>query len=141
MLTEQMKKFGDAIASGLLQKDAAILAGYKENHAASQASRLMKNPELITYIEEKRQQRKPKIENRGVVVAIENENDDPLNYLKSVWTNEAEDPALRLNAAKAALPYVHGKVAEKGKKETKEDAAKAATKSGKFGTLNNQLPS
>lgn len=44
-------------------------------------------------------------------------------------------------AAQAALPYVHGKVAEKGKKETKEDAAKAATKSGKFGTLNNQLPS
>ena len=139
MLTEQMKKFGDAIASGLLQKDAAILAGYKENHAASQASRLMKNPELITYIEEKRQQRKPKIENRGVVVAIE--NDDPLNYLKSVWTNEAEDPALRLNAAKAALPYVHGKVAEKGKKETKADEAKQATNSGKFATLSAQLKS
>jgi len=55
--------------------------------------------------------------------------------------NKSDDMFLRFNAAKAALPYVHGKVAEKGKKETKEDAAKAASKSGKFGTLNNQLPS
>ena len=66
--------------------------------------------------------------------------DDPLQFLIDVM-NKSDDMFLRFNAAKAALPYVHGKVAEKGKKETKEDAAKAATKSGKFGTLNNQLPS
>lgn len=48
---------------------------------------------------------------------------------------------LRMQAAIAALPYKHGKVAEKGKKQTKEEEAKQATKSSKFGTLNNQLPS
>ena len=68
--------------------------------------------------------------------------DDPLEYLKSVWTDESEDPKLRLDAAKAAMPYIHGKVAEKGKKETKADEAKAAAKGGgKFGTLGSQLRS
>lgn len=68
--------------------------------------------------------------------------DDPLEYLKSVWTDEGEDPKLRLDAAKAAMPYIHGKVAEKGKKETKADEAKAAAKGGgKFGTLGSQLRS
>ncbi|ENZ0641113.1 terminase small subunit, partial [Acinetobacter baumannii] len=38
-------------------------------------------------------------------------------------------------------PYKHGKVAEKGKKETKQDKAKEATKTGKYATLDNQLPS
>ncbi|MDR8306087.1 terminase small subunit, partial [Acinetobacter baumannii] len=48
---------------------------------------------------------------------------------------------LRMQAAIAALPYKHGKVAEKGKKETKQDKAKEATKTGKYATLDNQLPS
>ena len=68
--------------------------------------------------------------------------EDPLEYLKSVWMNENADDKLRLDAAKAGLPYVHGKVAEKGKKETKADEAKAAAKGGgKFGTLGSQLKS
>lgn len=68
--------------------------------------------------------------------------DDPLEYLKSVWTNECEDQELRLAAARAALPYVHGKVADKGKKLTKAEDAKAAAKAGgKFGTLGSQLRS
>lgn len=61
--------------------------------------------------------------------------EDPLEYLKTVWMNEQEDPKLRLDAAKAAMPYIHGKVAEKGKKQTQEEEAHAAAKSGgKFAT-------
>ena len=67
--------------------------------------------------------------------------DDPLEYLKSVWTDESEDPKLRLDAAKAAMPYIHGKVADKGKKETKADEAKKATQQGKFGSLSSHLRS
>lgn len=68
--------------------------------------------------------------------------EDPLEYLKSVWMNEDADDKLRLDAAKAGLPYIHGKVAEKGKKETKADEAKAAARAGgKFGTLGSQLRS
>ena len=69
-------------------------------------------------------------------------HEDPLEYLKSVWMDKRQDEELRVACAKAALPYVHGKVAEKGKKETKADEAKAAAKGGgKFGTLGSQLRS
>ena len=68
--------------------------------------------------------------------------EDPLEYLKSVWMDEGQDEELRVACAKAALPYVHGKVADKGKKQTKAEEAQAAAKGGgKFGTLNSQLPS
>ena len=61
--------------------------------------------------------------------------DDPLEYLKSVWTDECEDQELRLAAARAALPYVHGKVSEKGKKETRADEARnIAQGASKFAT-------
>lgn len=68
--------------------------------------------------------------------------EDPLEYLKSVWMDNGQDEELRVACAKAALPYIHGKVADKGKKETKVDEAKNAAKSGgKFGTLGSQLRS
>ncbi|RSC23544.1 hypothetical protein EGS47_12710 [Acinetobacter sp. FDAARGOS_515] len=67
--------------------------------------------------------------------------EDPLEFLKEVWKNNDLDLDVRLSAARSALPYVHGKVAEKGKKETKADEAKQATNSGKFATLSAQLKS
>lgn len=68
--------------------------------------------------------------------------EDPLEYLKSVWMDKGQDEELRVACAKAALPYVHGKVADKGKKETKtEEARNAAKGGGKFGTLGSQLRS
>ena len=69
-------------------------------------------------------------------------HEDPLEYLKSVWMNEEKDEGLRVACAKAALPYVLGKVADKGKKQTKaEEAQNAAKGGGKFGTLGSQLRS
>ena len=153
-LTEKMKKFARAIVDGATNKEAAISAGYEEKTASQQGSKLKNNSEIIVYIEKLKAEKegrtltpeKPKVKS---VSSGEDDNplsndnyakDDPLQFLIDVMNN-SEDMFLRFNAAKAALPYVHGKVAEKGKKETKEDAAKAATKSGKFGTLNNQLPS
>ena len=65
---------------------------------------------------------------------------DSLSYLQSVYNDRGEEVEVRMNAAKAALPYEHGKVAEKGKKETKADEAKAtASGASKFGTLTNQM--
>ena len=69
-------------------------------------------------------------------------HEDPLEYLKSVWMDKGQDEELRVACAKAALPYVHGKVADKGKKQTKaEEAQNAAKGGGKFGTLGSQLRS
>ncbi|MCB8769520.1 terminase small subunit [Acinetobacter soli] len=153
-LTEKMKKFARAIVDGATNKEAAISAGYAEKTASQQGSKLRNDSEIIVYIEKLKAEKegrsltseklKVKTENSGEYDNPMNDDnyakDDPLQFLIDVM-NKSDDMFLRFNAAKAALPYVHGKVAEKGKKETKEDAAKAATKSGKFGTLNNQLPS
>lgn len=152
-LTEKMKKFARAIVDGATNKEAAISAGYAEKTASQQGSKLKNDSEIIVYIEKLRAEKEgrtltPSKSQVKPESSGEDENpfednyakDDPLQFLIDVM-NKSDDMFLRFNAAKAALPYVHGKVAEKGKKETKEDAAKAATKSGKFGTLNNQLPS
>ena len=153
-LTEKMKKFARAIVDGATNKEAAISAGYAEKTASQQGSKLRNDSEIIVYIEKLKAEKegrsltseKPKVKTISTHEddnPLDNEDyakDDPLQFLIDVM-NKSDDMFLRFNAAKAALPYVHGKVAEKGKKETKEDAAKAATKSGKFGTLNSQLPS
>lgn len=169
-LTSKMRKFAEAIAEGKSKKEAAISAGYSPETASQQASKLSKNPEVLEYIEkltssEKLTSRKEKVnskvESEFIPAKREQQKkhaeqvdgefvgrgeipigakDDPLEYLKSVWTDENEDPEYRMKAAIAGLPYVHGKVAAKGKKETRaEDAKNKAGTSGKFGTLNSQI--
>lgn len=157
-LTAKMKAFAQAIVDGMSKKDAAISAGYPEKSAMQQGSKLSKNPEIIAYIDQystakkltsekkKLTPEKPKVkpasthENDNPLDDVDYAKDDPLQFLIDVM-NKSDDMFLRFNAAKAALPYKHGKVAEKGKKETKADEAKKATQGGKFGTLGSQLRS
>lgn len=157
-LTAKMKAFAQAVVDGLSNKDAAISAGYSEKSAMQQGSKLAKIPEVIAYIDqfksvkkltpttEKLTSKKTKVnsvdsgENDNLLDEENYAKDDPLQFLLDVM-NKSDDMFMRVNAAKAALPYVHGKVADKGKKETKAEEAKKAAQSGKFGTLNNQLPS
>mgnify|MGYP002717758506 CR=1 FL=1 len=153
-LSEKMKKFAQAVVDGLSNKEAAISAGYAEKTASQAGSKLRKDPEIIVYIEKLKADKegrsltseKPKVKPIEAS-SYEDEDpiedqystDDPLDFLINVMKNGGNEMMLRVNAARAALPYVHGKVAEKGKKETKEDAAKKATQGGKFGTLNSQM--
>lgn len=157
-LTAKMKAFAQAIADGESKKDAAISAGYPEKTAMQQGSKLSKNPEIIAYIDQcssakkltsKAKKLTPEKSKVNSADSCENDNplsdesyarDDPLQFLIDVM-NGSDDMFMRVNAAKAALPYIHGKVAEKGKKETKADDAKKATQGGKFGTLGSQLRS
>lgn len=153
-LSEKMKKFALAVVDGLSNKEAAISAGYAEKTASQAGSKLRKDPEIIVYIEKLKADKegrsltseKPKVKSTST---HENDNplddedyakDDPLQFLIDVM-NKSDDMFLRFNAAKAALPYVHGKIAEKGKKETKADEAKQATTSGKYASLSAQLRS
>lgn len=154
-LTEKMKKFARAIVDGATNKEAAISAGYEEKTASQQGSKLKNNSEIIVYIEKLKAEKEgrsltsdePKVkpENSGEddnpLDNFSFDGDDPLEFLIAVMLSDGNKMPLRMQAAIAALPYKHGKVAAKGKKETKEDAAKAATKSGKYATLENQLRS
>jgi len=147
MITERKRLFAEAIVNGLMQREAAVFAGYAEKNADTQASRLMADPEVKTLINELRTKKnaaKPVSQQVAAIHAtsvVFGTDDDPIEYLKTVWKDENEDMKMRMDAAKAALPYFHGKVAEKGKKETKADEAKKATQGGKFGTLGSQLRS
>lgn len=164
-LTAKKRLFAQAIIKGLSNRDAAIHAGYSEKSASTKGAMLAKDPDVIAYIEQCQKLEKSASSNGKKVQVVQAEKidnvaheksnsefvgrgeipvgsiEDPLEYLKSIWTSEFVDDELRMKAAIAGLPYVHGKVAAKGKKETKADEAKQATKSGKFGTLSSQLPS
>ena len=124
----------------------------KRARPSQQGSKLRKDPEIIVYIEKLKAHEKgetltskPKKVKEEVNTSGEDEDpldsDDPLEFLIDVMKNGGNEMMLRVNAARSALPYVHGKVAEKGKKETKADEAKKATQGGKFGTLGSQLRS
>jgi phage terminase small subunit len=56
-----------------------------------------------------------------------------LELMQHSYNNPLLPPGLRFEAAKQALPYEHGRIGEKGKKEDKKDRAKDVAK-GRFGT-------
>lgn len=56
----------------------------------------------------------------------------PLELLEDIMNNPNAPKSLRYQAAKDALPYRHGRVAEAGKKEKKQEAAEVASAKGKF---------
>ena len=52
---------------------------------------------------------------------------DPLEFLRAVWKGEINASPTQVRAAASALPFVHKKLGEGGKKEqTKEAAGKVA---------------
>jgi len=57
---------------------------------------------------------------------------DPKAFLIATMNDYDADAKLRVDAAKALMPFIHPRKGEGGKKEEKEDAAKKAGK-GKFG--------
>ncbi|MCJ0828689.1 terminase small subunit [Acinetobacter sp. NIPH1876] len=147
-LTEKKKAFALAKRNGKDNKEAAILAGCPEKTASAAGARLAKDQDVIAYLErldeatpEQAVKHEVKPLTTFTTIATSKNLSDPLEFLESVFSDPVEDMALRVRAAQAALPYVHGKVAEKGKKETKQEKAQEATKSGKFATLENQLRS
>lgn len=142
-LTVKKKAFAQAKHDGADNKEAAIFAGYSPETASQAGSRLAKDPDVVAHIErlkintevktDVKPDPKPIITKKDIETA--GSRADPLKFLEEIWTDPVEDMKLRMDAAKAALPYFHGKVAEKGKKESQADDAKAAaTGGGKYAT-------
>lgn len=142
-LTQKKKAFAQAKHDGANNKEAAILAGCSPETASQAGSRMAKDPDVIAHLErltnvkdvnaDVKPEHKPIITKKDIGNA--GRHADPLKFLEEIWTDPAEDMKLRMDAAKAALPYIHGKVAEKGKKESRADEAKDIAQSGgKFAT-------
>jgi phage terminase small subunit len=141
-LTDKKRRFADALQSGASKKDAAIAAGYSEKTAPQAGSRLAKDPDVIAAISRKTRAKNAtpaevkaagKVNSPRDVETPETgldlaEFDDPRDFLKAVMNQPEVEPRLRVDAAKALMPYVHGKVADQGKKEAVADAAKQAGK-------------
>lgn len=144
MLTAQKRKFALALMSGMSQKDAAIKAGYSEKSARSKGSQLAKDPEVIAFIRRKKSEKievddEPEYRRNVYTPAVNtpeekppsvtsspDQFEDPLDFLKWVMNNAANEIDVRKDAAKAMLPYKHPKMGETGKKDAKSDAAKKA---------------
>ncbi len=57
---------------------------------------------------------------------------DPKAFLESVMADPNADARMRMDAAKALMPFTHQKLGEGGKKDAANEKAKAAGQ-GKFG--------
>lgn len=151
-LTPKKRKFVDALKSGLSGAKAAVHAGYSEKGAAQAASRLMKDPDVLAALERTKdvnkqvnnvnQDGKHKLASEGEVLPDKPEQkivpdigldqlgltSDPKKVLVAIMNDGQEDPKLRLEAAKALMPFVHPRVAPQGKKEAQNSAAKKANR-------------
>ena len=131
--TEQKRRYADARLSGLTKKESAIEAGCPQKTASQAACRYEKDPEVIaamsrTLVLQEKKATPPETDPDPYIPAS---SDDPMAFLKSMMNDLEADPKMRLDAAKALMPYVHGRIAEAGKKDAKANAAKVAGK-GKF---------
>ncbi|MFY3333332.1 terminase small subunit [Achromobacter xylosoxidans] len=57
---------------------------------------------------------------------------DPRAVLVAIMNDAREEPKLRLEAAKALMPFTHGKVADQGKKDAQKAAANKVAAGGRF---------
>lgn len=136
-LTDRKRKFVAALQSGLSGAKAAIAAGYSEKGATQAASRLRKDPDVLAALERKEcvEQAKTEAKEHGRplnVRKLAEQFDDPKEFLTAMMNDAAEDPKLRLDAAKTLMPYVHSRKGEGGKKDERKQVATAAAASGRL---------
>lgn len=147
-LTENMKAFARAKMQGKSNKDAALAAGYSEKSAGSKGSQLARDPEVIAYLDGLLKQGGAGVDAFESMplgeAAIKKELaelesvEDSLSFLKLIYKNPYMKMSDRLFAAKAALPFEHGKVGEMGIKEGRDQAAKETARKSKFATADEQ---
>jgi len=136
-LTGKKRAFADAVLAGLSNKEAAIRAGFSEKTASAAGSRNVKDPDVKAYLDQRRQPaavagpRASPAPGPGDDAIEIPPTEDPVEFLTKVMNEPAADLRLRIDAAKAMLPFKHKKLGEGGKKDLKADAAKTAG-GGKF---------
>jgi phage terminase small subunit len=149
-LTTKQRAFVDAVRGGASNKDAAIAAGYAASSASVAGSRLAKHPNVLAAMafspinKNVKAGAKPEREKPPPGNFPESDDEssfdfskamtftDPKAFLIATMNDYDADAKLRVDAAKALMPFIHPRKGEGGKKEEKESAAKTAAK-GKFG--------
>lgn len=132
-LTGKKRLFADAVRAGKSNKDAAIAAGYSAKTASAAGSRLVKDKEVAAYLE--RVKNSPVSEDSRPECASPEEgrptfdlgkvlqHSDPKAFLIAAMNDVELGEKLRIDAAKALMPFMHQKLGEGGKKEQRNKAA------------------
>lgn len=128
-LTAKKKLFAEAVLRGKSNKDAAIEAGYSAATAAPAGSRLIKDKDIAKYITACRKEMKAREVPADPApmpfdIARVLQHSDPKAFLLAAMNDHKMEDKLRIDAAKALMPFVHKKLGEGGKKEEQEAAAK-----------------
>ena len=132
-LTGKKRLFADAVLAGKSNKDAAIAAGYSAATASAAGSRLVKDKQVAEYLLKHREAKekgetppddRPKFDLSQALM-----HSDPKQFLLAAMNDGELDPKLRVDAAKALMPFVHQKLGEGGKKEQAQaNAEKVASR-------------
>ncbi|AVX22814.1 Uncharacterized protein ALO42_02787 [Pseudomonas syringae pv. atrofaciens] len=151
-LTPKQRAFVDAVRGGASNKNAAIAAGYAAASASAAGSRLAKHPSVMAALGTVSVNKKVKgstpaptsdeatdqPQEAGFDLAKAMRHSDPKDFLLAVMNDFETEPKLRVDAAKALMPFVHPRKGESGKKETAKDKAAGAAQ-GKFGVRKGPL--
>jgi len=137
-LTGKKRAFADAVLAGLSNKEAAISAGFSEKTASAAGSRIVKDPDVKAYLDQRHQA--PATAGARALPAPSPADEafdipptaDPVEFLTKVMNEPAAELRLRIDAAKAMLPFKHKKLGEGGKKDEKDAKAQIAG-TGRFG--------
>lgn len=120
--TAKQQAFIDNKLAGCTNRDAAIAAGYSVSTASSTADKLMQHPAVRAALKAE-----GKIATRGASAAPRlprEQYDDPKDMLLDVMNMGALPIAVRADAAKQLMPYMHARIGEKGKKDSALEKAK-----------------
>ncbi len=149
-LTPKQRAFVVAVQGGASNKNAAIAAGYAAATASVAGSRLAKHPVVMAALAKAGINKSVNTAGEGATesksadscadepleagfdLAQALRHSDPKDFLLAVMNDFGSDAKLRVDAAKALMPFHHSRKGEAGKKDTaKEASEKAAT--GRFG--------
>ena len=153
-LTPKKRAFVDALRGGASNKDAAIAAGYAASSASAAGSRLAKDPYVmaamagttfnkkVNKIVKAPAAQQPAAEAPQTVEPDDSpafdlskvlSYSDPKAFLLAAMNDQKTEQKLRVDAAKALMPFMHPRKGETGKKTERENAAKVAG-AGRFGS-------
>lgn len=148
-LTPKKRDFIAAVRGGASNRNAAIAAGCPEKTASAAGSRLAKDPDVIAELHRLNALHPVKgavkgetdgaglaeavgeVEPAGFDLGAALMHRDPKSFLLAVMNDLGTEPKLRVDAAKALMPFVHQRKSEGGKKEERQKAAEQAA--SKFG--------
>jgi len=151
-LTPKKRAFVDAVRGGASKRDAAIAAGCPEKTASAAGTRLGKDPDVLAELHklnalfpvngavkpvnaepppDELDPAGPEDGPAGFDLGRALTHRDPKDFLLAVMNDLRSEAKLRVDAAKALMPFVHQRKGEGGKKEERQKAAEQAA--SKFG--------